>query len=175
MKNRIYMIAMSFLLLPIFFIVISSDNSYERDIFITSHKPSTEVPPCIAMHNCIEKYSSIYNIPKKYAYGVAWKETSYSGAFHWEYNPGQISYAGAMGPMQIMYPTAQMMWKDVEFTREKLKNDIEFNVETSMKLLRHLHDRYGDWKIVFGCYNTGRPIVNQYSIDVYNFKGIRKI
>ena len=62
-----------------------------------------------------------------------------------------------------------MMWKDKEFTKEELKNDIEFNVETSMKLLRHLHDKYGDWKIVFGCYNTGKSIVNQYAIDVYNF------
>ena len=169
MKNRIYVIAMSVLLLPIFFLLLSSSESPKRDVLISSSKPSMEVPPCIEMHNCIEKYSEIYGIPKRYAYGVAWKETRYSGAFHWEYNPGQISCVGAVGPMQVMYSTAKMMWKDKEFTKEELKNDIEFNVETSMKLLRHLHDKYGDWKIVFGCYNTGKSIVNQYAIDVYNF------
>lgn len=169
MKNRIYVIAMSVLLLPIFFLLLSSSASPKSDVLISSSKPSMEVPPCIEMHNCIEKYSEIYRIPKRYAYGVAWKETRYSGAFHWEYNPEQISCVGAVGPMQVMYSTAKMMWKDKEFTKEELKNDIEFNVETSMKLLRHLHDKYGDWKIVFGCYNTGKSIVNQYAIDVYNF------
>jgi hypothetical protein len=38
-----------------------------------------------------------------------------------------------------------------------------------MKILRHLHNTYSNWKIAFGAYNTGRPIVNQYAIDVYNY------
>jgi len=52
----------------------------------------------------------------------------------------------------------------------KLKGDIAYNVMTSMKLLRTLYDKYGDWKTVFGAYNTGRPMVNQYALDVYNYK-----
>ena len=48
--------------------------------------------------------------------------------------------------------------------------DIDFNVECSLKLLRQLYDRYGDWKLVFGAYNTGKPIVNEYAINVYNYK-----
>ena len=32
-----------------------------------------------------------------------------------------------------------------------------------MKLLRRLHDKYGDWEIVCGCYNTGKPLVNDYA------------
>jgi hypothetical protein len=39
-----------------------------------------------------------------------------------------------------------------------------------MKLLRKLYDKYKNWKIVFGCYNTGRPCVNDYAERVYNFK-----
>jgi hypothetical protein len=54
--------------------------------------------------------------------------------------------------------------------KNNLKTDIRFNIETSMKLLKHLHKTYGDWKLVFGAYNTGRPMVNQYAIDVYNYK-----
>lgn len=61
------------------------------------------------------------------------------------------------------------MW-GFEVPNIKLIKDIEFNVETSMKLLRHLFDIYKDWKIVFGCYNTGQPLVNDYSEKVYNFK-----
>jgi soluble lytic murein transglycosylase-like protein len=53
--------------------------------------------------------------------------------------------------------------------REDLISDIDLNVETSMKLLRKLHDKYGNWKIVFGCYNTGTPCVNGYAEKVFNF------
>ena len=51
----------------------------------------------------------------------------------------------------------------------ELISDIDLNVETSMKLLRKLYNRYKNWKIVFGCYNTGRPCVNDYAERVYNF------
>jgi soluble lytic murein transglycosylase-like protein len=70
-----------------------------------------------------------------------------------------------------MYSTAKEVWPGKKFTKEKLKNDIDFNVETSMKILKKLHNRYGDWKIVFGYYNTGRPRVNSYALSVYNHEG----
>ena len=57
-------------------------------------------PPCIQMYNCIEYYADSFNIPKRYAYGIAQVETGYNGPFHWRYNPAQTSYAGALGPMQ---------------------------------------------------------------------------
>jgi len=132
------------------------------------HKIDSKSPPCLQMFYFIEKYSAEYNIPKKYAYGVAWKETRYSGPFDWDYNPSQESFAGAVGPMQVMPATAGFMWKK-KIDKKLLKNDIELNVKTSMKLLRHLHDTYKDWKLVFGAYNTGRPMINQYSLDVYNY------
>jgi len=49
-----------------------------------------------------------------------------------------------------------------------LRTDIEYNVKTSMKLLRRLYKIHGDWKLVFGAYNTGRPCVNGYAHKVYN-------
>jgi soluble lytic murein transglycosylase-like protein len=69
-----------------------------------------------------------------------------------------------------MPATARMMWKDKVINKNNLKTDIRFNIETSMKLLKHLYKNYGDWKLVFGAYNTGRPMVNQYALDVYNYK-----
>lgn len=155
---------------PIAFLLLSSSTPPSRDFVDNNVSAKMDIPPCVEMHNCIERYAEKYSIPKRYAYGIAWKETRYNGAFHWGYNPGQTSCAGAVGPMQVMYSTAKMMWRGKSFTKEDLKTNVDFNVETSMKLLRHLHDTYGDWKIVFGCYNTGKPIVNQYAVDVYNFK-----
>ncbi len=125
-------------------------------------------PPCLRMYEAIEKYATMYNIPKRYAYGVAQVETGYRGPFHWKYKQNQTSCVGALGPMQIMPGTADMMWPNKDISRTRLKEDIEFNVHTSMKLLRKLHDKYNDWKLVFGCYNTGRPLINDYAIRVYN-------
>jgi soluble lytic murein transglycosylase-like protein len=122
------------------------------------------------MYYLIEKYSEKYKVPRNYAYGIAYCETHYKEPFQWDYTHKQTSCVGAVGPMQIMYTTAQMMWPGKKFTKEFLKDNIEFNIETSMKLLHHLHNRYGDWKTVFGCYNTGRPMINQYALNVYNYK-----
>jgi hypothetical protein len=126
-------------------------------------------PPCIQMYDCIEKYADSFNIPKRYAYGVASVETGYRGPFHWNYNHAQGSSAGALGPMQIMLPTARSNNRD-NVSRERLRNDIEYNVMTSMKVLRKLYNKYGDWKTVFGCYNTGRPCINGYAHRVFNHK-----
>lgn len=125
-------------------------------------------PPCLQMFYFIEKYSEKYQIPKNFAYGIAWKETRYQGPFHWDYHPAQESFAGAVGPMQVMPSTAVLVWEK-NITKQQLKNDIELNVETSMKLLRHLYDTYNNWKIAFGAYNTGRPLINEYALDVYSY------
>ena len=41
---------------------------------------------CIQMFESIEKWSDFYNIPKSYAYGIAYEETRYEGPLHWNYN-----------------------------------------------------------------------------------------
>ena len=126
-------------------------------------------PPCLQVYESIEKYSDSFNIPKRYAYGVANIETSYKGPFHWKYRHSQVSSAGAVGPMQVMVSTARWINKD-DVSRNKLMNDIEYNVYTSMKLLRILYDKRKDWKLVFGEYNTGRPCVNGYAEKVYRYQ-----
>ncbi len=127
-------------------------------------------PPCLTMFSCIEKYSSEYKVPLRYALGIAYEETRYEGPFDWDYDHRKTSTAGALGPMQIMPGTAKWIWDDMKISKEKILVDIDFNVKTSMKLLRHLYSKYKDWKIVFGYYNTGRPCVNSYAEKVYNFK-----
>ena len=126
-------------------------------------------PPCIQMYDAIRKYAAQENIPLKYAFGVAYAETHYQGPMHWKYNPGLTSGAGAVGPMQIMPQYGKKYVKGKIATREDFRTNIDLNVMVSMKMLRHLKDVYGDWKLVFGAYNTGRPCVNGYALSVYNF------
>lgn len=141
----------------------------EKNTETNNYVVAQNSPPCVAMFSCIEKYSMEYNIPLKYALGIAYAETRYEGPFDWDYNHERVSSAGALGPMQIMPSTAKWMWGDKKITKDKILSDIDFNVETSMKLLRYLYDKYKDWKLVFGCYNTGSPCVNAYAEKVYNY------
>lgn len=127
------------------------------------------VPPCLEVYEQIEIYSDSFDIPKQYAYGIAYNETGYRGPFHYKYNPAQTSSANAVGPMQVKVNTARHVNKD-EVTIDKLRTDVEYNIMTSMKLLRKLKNKYGDWKLVFGAYNTGSPLINDYALRVYNHK-----
>ena len=126
-------------------------------------------PPSLQMYKYIKAYADTFDIPVRFAFGVAKIETGYKGPFHWKYNPAQTSCAGAVGPMQIMLPTARGLNKD-GVSKEKLRTDIEYNIKTSMKYLHRLYCKYRNWKIVFGCYNTGRPCINGYAEQVYNHK-----
>jgi len=126
-------------------------------------------PVSLQMYNYIKQYADTFDIPLRYAFGIANTETGYRGPFHWKYNPAQTSCAGAVGPMQVMVSTARWINKD-NVSKEKLRTDIEYNIYTSMKLLRKLFNKNGDWKTVFGEYNTGRPCINGYAHKVYNYQ-----
>jgi soluble lytic murein transglycosylase-like protein len=132
-------------------------------------KIQRNTPPCMQMYNYIKQYADTFDVPLRFAFGIANAETGYRGPFHWNYNHAQGSNAGALGPMQIMLPTARSNNND-NVSRERLRNDIEYNVRTSMKVLRKLYNKYRNWKVVFGCYNTGRPCINGYAERVYNHK-----
>jgi soluble lytic murein transglycosylase-like protein len=169
MKHMILTVAVGAVLFTLaFYLQVKVDE--ETSPVLVDYPIDSESPPCVQMFYSIEKYAEEYNIPKNFAYGVAYKETRYEGPFDWGYNHSQTSSAGALGPMQVMFSTAKLVFPKEDFTSEKLKNDIDFNVRCSMKLLRVLYDKYRDWKIVFGAYNTGKPLVNQYAMDVYNHK-----
>ena len=126
-------------------------------------------PPSLQMYKYIKAYADTFDIPVRYAFGVAYAETRYSGPFHWKYNPAQTSPTGAEGPMQILLSTARYLNKD-GVSRERLRTDIRYNVKTSLGYVRRLYNRYKSWPIVFGYYNTGYPRVNDYARRVVNFK-----
>ncbi len=125
-------------------------------IEIANHKPEVQ------MYYYIKKYSEEYNIPEAYAFSLAYQETRYRGPFDSLYKHNQSSKAGALGPMQIMPATAKLIYGKA-VPKLRLKNDIQLNVMLSMKLLRRLHNKYKNWGLVFGAYNTGRPCVNKYA------------
>ena len=148
--------------------IVSTEIINEKSYVDTTHFLFPDSPACLTMFTSIEKNAAKYGIPIRYALGIAYVETRYQGPFHWDYNPRQQSGSGALGPMQVLLSTANMMWGE-KVSKERLLSDIDFNVETSMKLLSLLHKKYKDWKVVFGCYNTGQPIINEYAEKVYRF------
>ena len=126
-------------------------------------------PPSLQMYKYIKAYADTFNIPIRYAFGVAYAETRYGGPLHWKYNHAQTSCTGAEGPMQILLSTARWVNKD-NVSREQLRTDIKYNVKTSMKYLKILHKTYKNWGVVFGYYNTGYPRVNGYAKNILNYK-----
>ena len=130
-----------------------------------------KMPPCMQLHFALIYYSNKYDIPKEYAFTIAQLETGYRGPFDWDYDHRQVSYAGALGAMQLMPRTARWMYDNENrglLTKKRIKNDIKLNVEISMKFLRHSYDRFGDWKKTFAYYHTGYTKVNWYAEKVWN-------
>jgi soluble lytic murein transglycosylase-like protein len=142
-------------------IIFDTDNlSPTKRLKQVSLQPNA--PVSLQTYYLIEKYSEEYSIPKHIAYNVAFLETRYQGPFDWNYNPFLSSSAGAVGPMQVMVKTASYINKKTT-TKTKLKNNLELNISTSMKLLKSLYDRYEDWGLTCGYYNTGYPKINDYA------------
>lgn len=140
---------------------LSTVTEDQAQIETTTNFRSSDPTP-IEMYQMIEKYADEFRIPRHIAYNIAYKETRYQGPFHWSYKPGLESYAGAVGPMQVMVSTAEFI-NHRSISKNRLKNDLEINVKTSMKLLRVLYDKYQNWGIACGAYNTGQPIINDYA------------
>lgn len=147
-------------------------NNYQRpkDTNINEKKIETlqSAPPCIQMYYYVSKYSTEYNIPKKYAFGIAYQESRYKGPDDWKYKHSLKSNAGAVGPMQIM-PKYAHPFVDVDFTEEDLQTDIDMNVKASMRIMKMLYEKHKDWRLALGAYNTGHPCINDYAIKVINY------
>ena len=119
------------------------------------------------MYFYIKKYAAEFEIPEAYAFSLAYQETRYGGPMDLNYNHKQTSFAGALGPMQIMPATAKLIYGS-SVPKTTLMSDINLNVMISMKLLRRLYDKYDNWGLVFGAYNTGRPMINGYARNILN-------
>lgn len=145
----------------------SKSPQKEFDFPTFEEMPKTHLP-CYRMKKAIEYNSKQYHIPKHILYGVAYEESRYEGPHQTDYNHA-VENGGAYGPMQVTTPTARIV-NDDKPTPQKLTYDLEYNVRTSAKILHLLYDLYGNWKKALGAYNTGKPIINNYAIRIYNYK-----
>lgn len=133
-----------------------------------------ELPVSFQTYDLLVKYAKKYDVPIKIAFGIAKLETGYHGAFHWKYNPNQTSFAYAYGPMQVQQPTASYVWGR-EITHDELLNDLDFNIETSMKYIAMLNNRYNSWHKALGYYHTGHPVINWYANTIANNANLKSI
>jgi soluble lytic murein transglycosylase-like protein len=117
----------------------------------------------LQMYESIEHWSDSFNIPKHIAYNVAYLETRYRGPFDFDYNPYQKSFAGAVGPMQIITRWARPYVRK-RLSEKELKTNIDLNVKISMQMLRKWHSIHRDWTLACGAYNSGSPIRNDYAV-----------
>lgn len=168
----IYIVVGFFICIFFLFKIDEKFNLNEKTLFHIAETDNS--PSCLKMFYFIEKYSKEYNVPKYIAYNIAYKETRYLGPFHWGYNHKQTSSVGALGPMQIMLSTSEFINKE-KINANTLKNNIEYNVRTSMRLLNYLHKKYKKWDVVCGVYNTGKVLVNDYALFCSTNKNYKEL
>jgi len=142
---------------------IPSSESIEFEEYNNKTATSLEI------YKSIKKYSRQYNVPDYIMFNMAFKETSYRGPFHWNYNSQRISSTGALGPMQIIKSTADWVTGE-KIEKQELLTNTDLNVQISAKYLNMLYKRYKDWNLVCGYYNTGYKKTNDYSNYCVNNK-----
>jgi soluble lytic murein transglycosylase-like protein len=120
------------------------------------------LPTSLYMYNLLEDKSDEYGIPKHILYNVAYLETRYCGPFHVNYNPHQRSFAGAVGPMQIITRYSHS-YAGRRVKESELRDNLKLNIDISCKMLKKLYGMYGRWDLALGYYNTGYPQVNGYA------------
>ena len=106
-------------------------------------------------------------IPMNIAFGLLHKESGYNGIDHYAYNFKLTSPHKAYGACQIKLGTAKLV--DKKATKNKLINDVDYNISIAYRHLASLYDKYGDWKRALGAYNTGKPCVNKYAKTIYSY------
>ena len=144
----------------IFFVLLNNNFAKEKkkDIDINKLNHSEQV------YFWAQKYRKQYNIPEKIIFGVLKQETNWSRN-NPKYKANQVGDDGtSLGPAQVKIPTASAIWnKKVE--KNKLKNNISFNIETACKILKdefnyfkfESENKEKVWLHVLSSYNLGRP------------------
>jgi soluble lytic murein transglycosylase-like protein len=125
------------------------------------------------LYEGIDHYSDSFGVPKHIAFNIAYQETGYRGPFDIGYNPRQTSFAGAVGPMQII-PKYGAPFAGRTITGQELMDNPTLSAHLSMKILRYWYDRFGDWVLACGAYNSGKPIRNQYAVNAVQFKNYKE-
>jgi soluble lytic murein transglycosylase len=81
-----------------------------------------------------------------------------SGFYNWARSP-----VGALGLMQIMPATGEMLARELEIPWEGSRTlfDPAVNVQLGIAYLAHLHARYGTWGPALAAYNWGPGIIDR--------------
>ncbi|MCS7065321.1 MAG: lytic transglycosylase domain-containing protein [Fimbriimonadales bacterium] len=110
--------------------------------------PNPQFPPTVAHWEPI-----VAPIAAKYGIETVWVlriiEAESGG------DPNAVSSKGAMGLMQLMPATARALGVQNPF-------DPAENIEGGVRYLRHLLDRFGDWRLALAAYHAGPGNVERY-------------
>ena len=106
----------------------------------------------------VEKYSAEYGIPRELVYSVILCESSFREDI--------VSYAGAVGLMQLMPDTFDWLQKLMkeEYNQEDIYNP-EINIKCGVFYLSYLYNRFEDWDTALAGYNAGHNRVSAWLAD----------
>ena len=103
----------------------------------------------------VEKYAKKYSVPKELIFAVIKVESNF--------NPNDVSSAGAMGLMQIIPSTYEWLTTKLgeEYCEENLY-DPEINIKYGAYYLQYLYSRFGSWERAIIAYNWGETNFNEF-------------
>jgi soluble lytic murein transglycosylase-like protein len=129
---------------------VPSDPRYSRITVLRSLATGSRadyITPVRTYDDLIKHASSRHGVPAALVKAVIHAESAF--------NPRAVSPKGAMGLMQLMPATAQLMGVAQPFHASQ-------NVQGGTRYLRSLHDRYGSWTHTLAAYNAGPSAVDHY-------------
>ena len=109
-----------------------------------------------AIGQIIAAEAASQGVPVAFALAVAWQESG------WQ--PDAVSWAGAVGVMQLTRPTAD--WVGSSMLHERVRiTDPQSNVRAGVRLLKHYLARYHDDRsLVLAAYYQGQTAADRYGI-----------
>lgn len=105
----------------------------------------------LAYFNLIDGVMTKYGLPR---------ELKYLAVIESELKSNSISWAGAVGPWQLMPQTARDLGLKVSHKYDERTNFAK-STKAAALYLRDLYGEYGDWLLVIAAYNTGTANVDK--------------